>query len=141
MVKKIYFGHPLSEYGTRREKELSKIIEDQFPKYVVENPNQEKHQQGYINFKLRKGNGMRYFYEKVLPFMDAGIFLLFQDGKLGAGVYAEAEFLNKLGKPIYQIDHDGEISDLVLDPSSRLTIAQTVERLESLGVVLRPDQI
>ena len=84
---------------------------------------------GYQKYKLEKGNGMLYFFEEVLPLMDIGVFLAFQDGMFGAGVYREAEFLEDSGKPIFEIDSKGEISDLILDASKFLSVEETRARV------------
>jgi hypothetical protein len=124
-MQKIYFGHPLSVYNTPKEKKLISIIEETFPHSEVENPNQPHHAQGYQDWKKQKGNGMLYYYEKVLPQMSAGVFLPFEDGMWGAGVFNEADFLQKHQKPIYEINFNGEIYIAILDLSKKLSIDET----------------
>lgn len=82
---------------------------------------------------------MIFFYEELLPLMDEGVFLPFRDRKFGAGVYSEARFLETRGKPIYEIDYEGNISPLSLRYdkfipykfSRRLSIEETKDRLGS----------
>ncbi|MBR9683662.1 hypothetical protein GOV03_03930 [Candidatus Woesearchaeota archaeon] len=126
---RIYFGHPVNTYNTEQETDLSAIIQQHFPEYEVENPNQPHHQEGYQRWKAEKGNGMQYYFQEVLPEMAAGIFLAFEDGMLGAGVYGEAESLHQDGKPIYEISLEGKISELDLDPQRFLTIEETRARV------------
>ena len=128
-MQKIYFGHPVSVYNTPEEKKLISIIEEIFPHFEVENPNQPHHAQGYQDWKKQKGNGMLYYYEKVLPFMSAGVFLPFEDGMWGAGVFNEAEFLQEQQKSVYEIDYSGEISRIIVDPSKKLSIEETRARV------------
>jgi hypothetical protein len=128
-MERIYFGHPVNTYNTPLEKELIAIIAEAFPEYTVENPNQEHHQRGYQDWKARCGNGMRYYFEEVLPKMAAGAFLPFEDGFWGAGVYGEAEFLKTLGRPIYTVSWRKEISLAFLDPARCLSIEATRERV------------
>ena len=127
--QKMYFGHPISIYNKPKEAELIKIIEKVFVNYEVENPNQPRHSKGYQKWKKRKGNGMLYYYEKVLPHMDAGIFLPFEDGMWGAGVFHEAEFLQQQEKPIYEINVNGDILEAHLNPAKKLSIEDTRARV------------
>ncbi len=126
---KIYFGHPIDIYNTEKEKDLIEDIKKGFPEYVVENPNQPHHAEGYKIWKEKTGYGMDYFFKEVLPKMEAGIFLPFEDGKWGAGVYGEAEFLYERGKPIYEIDLEGRIKEMDLDMSRVLSIEETRARV------------
>lgn len=126
---KVYFGHPVNFYNTPKEEELIKIIESHFPQFEVENPNQKYHSKNYVKWKTEKGNGMLYFTEVVLPSMEAGIFLPFEDGMFGAGVYKEAVFLHDNGKLIYEISFDGGITDMLLDEARKLSIPETRERV------------
>jgi hypothetical protein len=128
-MKKIYFGHPISEYNTVNESFLMEIIKFKFPGWHVENPNQPVHGDGYIRVKNERGNGMLYFYEEVLPSMDAGVFLAFEDEMFGTGVYKEAKFMADEGKPIYEISMDKGLSDLVLDESRMLSVEETRKRV------------
>ena len=130
-LKRIYFGHPVNFYNTPKEKELIGIIHRQFPNLSIENPNQVHHNKGYHEWKSRTGNGMRYFFEKVLPNMTAGIFLPFEDGMFGIGVFTEASFLTKINKPIYEISLEGKIIQMLIDPSRRLSIEETRKRVYS----------
>lgn len=126
---KIYFGFPVSFFNTETESELVKIIKREFPGYDVENPNQEHHQQGYQRYKEAGERGMDYFFKEVLPNMAGGVFLPFEDGMLGAGVYGEAEFLATAEKDIYEISLTGEVKRLDLDESRKLSIEETRERV------------
>ena len=72
---------------------------------------------------------MKYYFENVLPNMDAGIFQPFVDGKFGAGVFGEAKFLHKQGKPIYEITLEGVVSTLELDASRALSVEETRKRV------------
>ena len=125
----IYFGHPVNFYNTDKEEELVAIIEEEMPGYDIENPNQPKHQEGYQSFKREKGNGMKYYFEEVLPDMDAGIFLSFEDKMFGAGVYGEAENIFHQGKPIFEITTKGSINPMTLDRSRFLSIEDTRKRV------------
>ena len=72
---------------------------------------------------------MKYYFEKVLPTMDAGVFQPFADGKLGAGVFGEAKFLHEQGKPVYQITLEGVVSTLEVDASKTLSVEETRARV------------
>lgn len=135
----IYFGHPINTYDTELEVELMVILVDTFPSWKIENPNQEHHQEGYQRWKKEHGNGMDYYYKEVLPWCNAGIFLPFRDGSWGAGVFGEAEFLAKLGLPIFQITHDGlitRINNLIDVPV--LSIEETRLRIRTASGEIAP---
>lgn len=128
MKPSIYFGHPVSVYDIPLERELVKIIERELPIFQVENPNQPHHQEGYQRY-TKQGRGMDYFFQEVLPATAAGVFLAFEDGKFGAGVFGEAKFLHEQGKPIYEITLDGVVTGLELDDSRALTVEETRKRV------------
>lgn len=144
MAIKVYFGHPINTYGTELEKRLLETIGNFFkalsPKnpdlWIIENPNQRHHQEGCRIWREKTGNGMNYFFKCVLPECDAGIFLPFRDGKWGAGIFGEAEWLVKHGCPIWEITHDGKIRKLeclydiqVLCNTQVLSVEETRKRI------------
>lgn len=127
MLQKIYFGHPVNFYNTDKEKELIQRIQREFPGTEVENPSEQRHQDGYKRYKEKTGNGMNYFFQEVLPLMVKGVFLPFEDGKFGAGVFKEAEFMEKSGKLIYEINLEGIITGkrMAIDYSRALSVDET----------------
>ncbi|HLD39848.1 MAG TPA: hypothetical protein VJB13_01785 [Candidatus Nanoarchaeia archaeon] len=126
---KLYFGHTVDLYGTPKELELVRCIEQEFPDYEVENPSQPVHEEGYQTYKRETGKGMDYYFQKVLPAMAGGVFQPFADGKFGAGVFGEAKFLHEQGKPIYEITLEGVVSTLELDASRALSVEETRKRV------------
>jgi len=131
MTQRIYFGHPVNFYNTEKESELIQKIQTRFPGAEIENPNHVKHQEGYKRYKGEdgKGNGMDYFFKEVLPPMIKGVFLPFEDGKFGAGVFKEANFMAESGKLIYEISLEGVISEMKIDSSRMLSVEETRERV------------
>jgi len=129
MIEKIYFGHPIDIYNTPLEEFLIQSIEELFTGFVVENPGDLHHEEGYQKWKRETGNGMDYFFKQVLPRMSAGVFLPFEDGLWGAGVYKEAEFLHDQGKPIWEISRNGYIQPMVLHLASVLSVEETRKRV------------
>lgn len=126
----VYFGHPVNFYNTPDESRLVERIQAYFPNGQIENPNQPKHDEGYKKWKLEKGSGMKYFFEEVLPQMEVGVFLPFEDGFFGAGVYGEAEHLNKvLGRKIFEISLEGKVRSMSLDPARCLSVEETRKRI------------
>lgn len=128
-MKKIYFGHPVCFFDETIEEYLISKIEVKFPEFEIENPNNPFHKYNYFHYKEKYNNGMKYYFEKVLPKMSIGVFMPFEDQMFGAGVYGEAEWMKKEGKEIYQIDFDGIISKLSLDESLKLSIEDTLKRV------------
>ena len=114
----IYFAHPINIYGTSLESDLIKSIERHFPENSVENPAKKHHGENYVFWKENTGNGMDYF-NRILnsPKLVGEIFLPFEDGMIGAGVYKEINSFHKLGKPVWEIDRNGLVfpADKVYD--------------------------
>lgn len=125
---KLHFGHPLSTYGTIVERKLIKIIKKRFPDYELDNCNQLHHQKAARKSEKETGNPMEYFFKEFIPKMALGVFLPYRDGMFGAGVYDEAVQMSKEGKPIFQIDCDGKITEMRLDNSKKLSVQETQAR-------------
>lgn len=126
----IYFAHPINVYNTDLEKTLEEIIRINFPQYNLENPNQKYHQENYKFWKENFGNGMKYYFEEILPKMEAGIGLPFDDGMYGAGIVGELEILLEKRKPIWEINSSGIIKKIdALDKSRILSIEETKKRV------------
>lgn len=131
MRSKLYFGHPINTYNTDLEKKLIQIIYKNFSDYDIENPNQERHINGYQRYRKTTGRPMDYFTKEVIPKCSSGVFLTFRDGTWGAGVFKEAKTLVKLGCPVWEINADGIISLPNLDKAQVLTIDQTRARIRN----------
>ncbi len=131
-IEKIYFGRPVDTYSdVVLFQTLSHAIQSYFQQEVeIIDPSQEKHQRGYECYKDEVGYGMQYFFAEVLPYVDAGVFLAFFDGTYGAGVWKEALFLRDTGKPVYEIDRNGNITEFAFDDSKRLSVAETRAKLQ-----------
>lgn len=114
-------------YDTKLENFLLDIIREEFPTWEIENPNQKHHDAGY------KRAGMTYFFREVLPHCDGGIFLSFRDGTWSAGVFAEAERLQALGCPIWEIDHLGNLWTANLDRIPVLSVEETRHHIRQNG--------
>ena len=126
----VYFAHHIDIYGKPEESKAIAKLESFFgPRWHIENPNQEKHDKGYNKYKADGKRGMDYFFKEVLPKMNVGAFLPFQDGKLGKGVYSEMEFLSGSGNEIYEMDWNGNVWQATLNPKRCLTVEQTRARV------------
>lgn len=133
---KLYFGHPINTYNTSLELELLSLMPDLFPMWEIENPNQQKHQDGYKKFGEEKGNGMLYFTEVVLPACGGGVFLPFRDGKLGAGIAKEALCLLDKDLPCWEIALKGALA-VVMDLSKDDFMEDRVLSVEETRARLR----
>lgn len=128
-MEKIYFGHPISFYNTPIESFLIGKINSAFPDSELINPGLPIHGENYLKWKKETGNGMNYFFREVLPSCSEGIFLPFEDGKFGAGVFGEAKFLSGLNKFVFEIDFDGKILPWRFEESRCLSIEETRKRV------------
>lgn len=132
--KVMYFGHPTNTYDTQIESKIEKTISSIFPKYRILNPNTQEHALGYKSFKEKYGDGMLYFFTSVLPKSNAGVFLPFEDKKFSTGQFREAEFLDGMNKPIYEVFPAGNmfgIMPLRLNYDRRLSVDETRKRIQS----------
>lgn len=128
---KLYFGHPANTYNTPLEADLLKTIAEQYPGFDVINPNSPEHEAGYKLFCETHGIGRAYFFTKVLPKCNAGIFLPFRDGAWSIRVFSEAEFLVKQWSPVRQISPEGKISWVNLNNVTVLSIEETRARIRT----------
>jgi len=131
MKRIIYFGHPINTYHTELETKLIEKIARVFPKYAIENPNQPKHQAGYIHCKKETGNGMQYYFEEVLPKCGIGIFLPFRDGAWGAGVFGEAKYFTQRDSSlwVWTIDAKAVVRLVRFGEVNHLSVQETRERI------------
>ena len=123
-MQRLYFGHPINTYNTDLERQLILAINTAFPDCIIENPNAQKHQDGYALYREKTGNGMTYFIENVLPDCNSGIFLAFRDGKFSAGVMAEMYFFIRRGDPVREILPNGTVIPLTIPLKERALSAK-----------------
>jgi hypothetical protein len=116
-----------------------KLIEATFPEWTVENPGEQRHRNGYRRFLKKKGNGMLYFTEKVLPSCEGGIFLPFRDGRWGAGIFSEARILLAKRRPVWLITLSGRATRLQsMKGIVPLSVSETRQRVYKKGGTIRP---
>lgn len=81
-MKKVYFAHPMASYGSKREKDVLRLIEAAFDGWKVINPNSRVHQ------KACEIIGFRYF-PLLVSSCDAVVAIPHKDGMFGSGTYQE----------------------------------------------------
>ncbi len=91
----LYFAHPINVYDTPVEGAAIELILDAFPDAEIENPNQQKHQVGYVDM------GMDYFYGLVLPGCTGCVAMTFLDGRMSLGVAGEAKWFLEHSLPVW----------------------------------------
>lgn len=116
---KIYFAHPITDYGKQREGNVLTWLEADG--WEVENPNQPHHQVGYDQ------GGMEYF-QRLASECDALVFTRFPDGSIGAGVGKEIDAAQASGRPVYEW-FDGEMYSTYGLPTPVLSVPQTRARI------------
>lgn len=122
---RIYFAHPITDYGTEREGMALTWLEADG--WEVENPNQPHHQAGYDQ------GGMEYF-QRIASECDALVFTRFPDGSIGAGVGKEIEAASAAGRPIYEW-FDGEIYSAYGMPTPVLSVERTRATIKRLRAI------
>lgn len=135
----IYFAHPVNYYVGGKlnthgdtETRLINTISDRFPQLNVYNPNQLHNQENYKIWKEETGSGMDYFFDIILPRMQSGIVLPFEDGMISAGAFGEVEYLKNNEKPIWEINESGIIIPIkYLESDRKLSIEETRGRIYS----------
>lgn len=126
----LYFAHSVDTFNTPEEREFLDFLGRRFSDFEIYNPNQGENLKNYKLWKEKKGNGMDYYFEVVLPRMEGGVYLAYQDGMVGAGVFNEMEFLLKRDKPIWEIDRKKNVKNVdSLDYSRKLSIEDTRKRI------------
>lgn len=119
---KVYLAHPVSEYGSERQRKIVAVIEASGR--TVENPDRPYHQAGY------KEHGMRYFEDLVCN-CDELAFLRFPDGAIGAGVAKEIEAALRSGMRVYDASGGALAAIDGMMPEPVLSVEETRDRLRS----------
>lgn len=119
---KIYFAHPITDYGTERQASaiaaIQKFFEDRGTPLELENPDQPRHQEGYDR------EGMDYF-RKVVESCHGVVFMRFPDGSIGAGVGKELRWSYLNSSRMYEV-FDGKVYPLTGDmPTPILSVEDT----------------
>jgi len=96
--RRIYFGHPRLYYNTKWETKAIQMIQKKWPNHIVLNPNQRNRFE-----KSVKKSGFKIFYTLV-DRCEFGAFMLMEDGRWGGGIYKEAEYMEKQGKKIWEVN-------------------------------------
>lgn len=128
-MPRIYFGHPVNAIGTTLEEESLDTIRRWFPDHEIDHPGE--HVDNYFEWRDEKDGvtGMDYYFQEVLPDVDIGVFLPFEDGTYGAGMADEARFLADQDCPVYEMDYEGNIYEITVDEIEALTIEETKDRI------------
>jgi hypothetical protein len=122
-TQRTYFAHPISDYGTTFEVRACAFLEVHGA--IIENPNQDKHQQGYAK------HGMDYFVRGVLPHCDVCVFLAFPGEWIGAGVAMEVAHFLERKKPVFELK--AERASFSLLPVHGLSSSRLLTRDETRG--------
>ena len=128
----LYFAHSVNTYDTPLETRLLDRFSFWFPKSDIVNPNAPTHQRrvGDMRKDDPNANVMEYF-KSVARDCDGVIILPFGDGKIGAGIYAEAEVISAHGGIIWIIGANPLSVCMVkaLDPTQALSVDDTRARV------------
>lgn len=128
----MYFAHPINTYDTKLEEDLLHLMSSASSVVVIENPNQQKHQDGYARWRASHDNGMLYFTEEVLPGCTSCTFLAFRDGMIPAGVAKEVQWFLDRGMPVQEISSFGITTTIVrrmLASERILSVSETRARI------------
>jgi hypothetical protein len=127
-LKRIYFAHPITDYGSPRQAEAIAFLS---LTWQVVNPDTPEHQAGYA------AEGMAYF-EALAGSCDLLAFMRFPDGSIGAGVGKEIEAAQKAGVRWVLEYFQGQTYPVHGLPTPILSVSQTRERIIQLkGSTLR----
>jgi len=96
--RRIYFGHPRLYYNTKWETKAIQMIQKKWPNLIVLNPNQRNRFEKNV-----KKSGFKIFYTLV-DRCEIGAFMLMENGKWGAGIFREAQQMEKSGKKIFEVN-------------------------------------
>ena len=142
MRKKLYFGHPKGTYDTELEKRILKRIakHPDFLEYDVLNPNQPIYSLRAEGIRETSPDGSSMeFFRALARSCQAGIFLIFPDGKWGSGIFDEAEEIFYQAYPVWSIGFDDGVSTINrLNPEWRLSRDETSARNREWKAKLNP---
>ena len=99
---RIYYAHPISDYGTTHEQVVQRSISLMLPAFIggyepwIVNPNEPLHQKGY------EERGMDHFMD-VIDGCDGCVFDSFPGGIIGSGVAMEVKRFLDQGKPVWGV--------------------------------------
>ena len=97
---KVYFAHPVTDYGTKQESDDIATLEKLG--FTVVNP--AGNEEGY------KKDGMAFFH-RMIDGCEAFAFRSFECGSIGAGVTSELAYAESLGLPFFELPYmDGSRS-------------------------------
>ena len=129
---RMYYMHPVNTYNTPLEQDQMADIRRKFGReWDVVNPNAPEHQKAYDEMKQKTGNGMPYFVA-LADGCQAGVYLPFRDGKIGAGIAMEVRSLLGRGCQVWELRHDGRLFHTrVLDERRVLSVVETRSRIRN----------
>ncbi len=109
-MKKIYFAHPYSYYGTPIEAEAIAKIKEHFGEdWEIINPGTKEVQYAFKKYQKTNPENYMPFFAKIVEECDAIICMPFITGEISSGVRYEAEAMNRSKGFIYTINHDYHI--------------------------------
>jgi nucleoside 2-deoxyribosyltransferase len=103
---KIYYAHPLTMYGSEREKkDLLLLAQLGFEVY---NPNQEAVTKQYLAARARQEqneafDAFAHVFKPLVLACDGVAFRAFGDGRVGAGVATECNWAVVDGRPVFEL--------------------------------------
>lgn len=109
-MKRVYYAHPISMYGTQEEMREISLIEEKFRDVIVVNP--------AIFEQVPKGDDIMEFYFNLVRDCETVVFKRLL-GKVSAGVGKEVNFALQTGKAVYELNK-GQFSQVtqVVEPIS-----------------------
>jgi len=132
---RVYFAHPMTEYGTKLEARAIRAIEKRF-KYSAErnsetlevvNPSSDKICGAATALYPIAGMGL---FDLLAQGCDATVAMPFPDGSYGAGVFSEISAAFRRGRPLCKIDPETlEISPLSFYEAHGLSVSETRARI------------
>lgn len=129
---KLYFAHPITDYGTERQARALAGLRYHFVDdighrhFEIENPDQPHHAAGY------RERGMDYFRDVVDSCWSLA-FMRFPDGGVGAGVGREIGWAVINGMMLYEV-FDGRVYPTHYKPTPILTVEETRETIAKYRV-------
>lgn len=128
-IRRAYFAHPMSDYGTNRESQAVAQIELYFKgDWEVVNPNHRDHEDGY------RERGDFSYWTDLAGGCDVVVYMAMPGGWIGSGVWKEVHSALKAGRRAYEIDRNAEhiLRVEMLDPERLLSIEETKRTVRML---------
>lgn len=122
-MKLVYYAHPVTDYGTKHETEVVRMLER--AGFVVLNPNNPATDLEYKLAKITDREAAMQVFYRMIDRCDVLVFESFEDNMIGSGVWLEIQHAKFRLLPVL------EVPRLDFTKLRALSYSETVERIKA----------